>query len=165
MDIVEQLMTSEDPCVRYRTLVDICGMPPASPQASKLREAIRSSSRVEKLLSPRGQDGRRPGVYDKYSGAHWVLADLADIGYPPGDASLIPLRDQVYERWLAPAHTTERIVEHEAARYKSRPGVPVIDGRARRCASQGGNALYATLALGLTDARADQLAVNLIRWQ
>jgi hypothetical protein len=164
-DVLEQLMSSEDPCIRYRALVDAGGASPASPQARQLREAIRSSARVERLLSPRGQDGRMPGVYDKYTGAHWVLADLADIGYPPGDPSLVPLRDQVYEEWLAPAHTAERIVPREAARYKSRPGVPVIDGRARRCASQEGNALYATLALGLADERADQLAANLIRWQ
>ena len=106
-----------------------------------------------------------PSVYAKYTGAHWVLADLADIGYPPGDASLAPLRDQVYEFWLDPERTRERVVEREAARYKSRPGVPIIDGRARRCASQEGNTLYATLALGLADARVDQLATNLIRWQ
>ena len=93
------------------------------------------------------------------------LAELADMGYPPGDDSLLPLRDQVYERWLAPGHTQERVVDREAARYKSHPGVPIIDGRARRCASQEGNALYATLALGLADERADQLAANLIRWQ
>ncbi len=164
-DLVEQLMASEDPCVRYRALVDVCGGSPASPGARQLREAIRSSAHVQRLLSPCSQDGRMPGVYDKYTGAHWVLADLADIGYPLGDASLAPLRDQVYEKWLAPAHTQERIVEREAARFKSRPGVPIIDGRARRCASQEGNALYATLALGLADERADQLAANLIRWQ
>lgn len=164
-DVLQQLMESEDPSVRYRALVDVGGASPASPQARQLREAIRSSIRVERLLSPRGPDGRMPGVYDKYTGAHWVLADLADIGYPPGDPSLAPLRDQVYEKWLAPSHTQERVVAREAARYKSRPGVPVIDGRARRCASQEGNALYATLALGLADERADQLAANLIRWQ
>jgi len=164
-DVVDQLMASEDPCVRYRALVDVCGASPASPQARQLREAIRSSIRVERLLSPCSQDGRMLGVYSKFTGAHWVLADLADIGYPPGDTSLAPLRDRVVETWLAPAHTQERIVESEAARFKSRPGVPIIDGRARRCASQEGNALYATLALGLADERADQLAANLVRWQ
>ncbi len=164
-DVVEQLMASEDPCVRYRALVDVRGAPPACPEARQLRETIRSSFRVKQLLSLRSPDGRMPGVYDKYTGAHWVLADLADIGYPPEDASLAPLRDQVYETWLAPAHTRERIVEREAVGYKSRPGVPIIDGRARRCASQEGNALYATLALGLADERADQLAANLVRWQ
>ena len=164
-NVIDRLMASEDLCVQYRTLVDICGASPAWPEVRQLRETIRSSARVERLLSLRGPDGRMPGVYAKYVGAHWVLADLADIGYPPGDASLAPLRDQVYETWLAPAHTQERVVEREAARYKSRSGVPIIDGRARRCASQEGNALYATLALGLADERADRLAANLVRWQ
>lgn len=75
------------------------------------------------------------------------------------------MRDQVYEFWLDPERTRERVVPREAARLKSRPGVPIIQGRARRCASQEGNALYATLALGLADERADRLAANLIRWQ
>ena len=165
-DIVERLLASDDPCIRYRALVDLCGVSPASPQIRRLREAIRSSRRVTRLLSLRGEDGRIEGsVYAKFTGAHWVLADLADIGYPPGDASLVPLRDQVYERWLAAEHTRERTVDREAARYKSGPGVPIIDGRARRHASQEGNALYATLVLGLADERADQLTANLIRWQ
>ena len=163
--LAEALLSADDPCVRYRALVDFIGASPSSKQALRHREAIRSSARVRKLLSPRGPDGRVPGVYAKYTGAHWALADLADIGYPPGDTSLIPLRDQVYEHWLSPARTQERVVDREAARYKSRPGVPIIDGRARRCASQEGNALYAALALGLADDRADQLAANLIRWQ
>jgi hypothetical protein len=166
VNVVEQLLASDDPCIRYRALVDLCGDLPTSPQAQQAREAIRFSERVKRLLLPRGGDGRIPGnVYAKFTGAHWVLADLADIGYPPGDASLVPLRDQVYERWLAAEHTRERAVDREAARYKSGPGVPIIDGRARRCASQEGNALYATLALGLADERADRLAANLIRWQ
>ena len=100
-----------------------------------------------------------------YTGAHWTLADLADIGYPAGDHTLAPIRDQVYDFWLSPSRTKERVVDREAPRYKSNPGVPIIDGRARRCASQEGNALYATLALGLADERADRLAANLIRWQ
>jgi hypothetical protein len=120
---------------------------------------------VKALLCIRNADGRMPSVYGKYTGAHWVLADLADTGYPPGDLDLSPLRDQVCEHWLDPEHTRERVVEREAARYKSRPGVPIIDGRARRCASQEGNALYAILTLGLADGRADRLAANLVRWQ
>ncbi len=165
-NVVERLMASDDSCIRYRTLVDVCGVPQSSPEARQLQAAIPSSDRVRRLLLLRGEDGRIPGsVYAKYTGAHWVLANLADLGYPPGDPSLIPMRDQVYETWLAPAHTKERVVDREAARYKSRSGVPVIDGRARRCASQEGNALYATLKLGLKDERTDQLAANLIRWQ
>ena len=163
---LQNLLDSDDPCVRYRALVHVCGRPAASPRAQREREAIRSSGRVRSLLSQRDRDGGLAGhVYAKYTGAHWALADLADMGYPPADRDLEPLRDQVYEFWLSPDRTRERVVERESARYKSRPGVPIIDGRPRRCASQEGNALYATLALGVADARADELAANLIRWQ
>jgi hypothetical protein len=121
---------------------------------------------VRRLLSPRLADGTFPGSpYAKYWGAHWALLLLADLGYPPGDASLLPLRGQVYGMWLDPERTRERVVAHEARRYMSRPGVPIIEGRARRCASQEGNALYATLKLGIADDRADRLADNLLRWQ
>jgi hypothetical protein len=44
-------------------------------------------------------------------------------------------------------------------------GVPVIRGRARRCASQQGNALYAAVVLGLLDERGRRLARLLLRWQ
>jgi hypothetical protein len=163
--VLKALLNDPDPCVRYRALVDVCGASATSPRASCLREAIRSSERSVALLSTRDAAGRMPSVYSKFTGAHWVLADLADMGYPPGDSALLPLRDQVCEFWLSPDHTRERVVEREAARYKSRPGVPVIDGRARRCASQEGNALHAILGLGLADERVDQLAANLVRWQ
>jgi hypothetical protein len=164
--VVESLLRSDDPCICYRALVDVCGVPGTSLQARREHEAIRSSSRVKLLLSPRDSRGQIPGhVYSKFTGAHWVLAGLADIGYPPGDFALLPIRDQVYDCWLSPQHTQERVVTHESVRYKSHPGVSIIDGRARRCASQEGNALYATIALGLADDRADRLAANLMRWQ
>ena len=41
-------------------------------------------------------------VYKKWTGAHWILAALADIGYPPGDESLIPIVNQVSDLDLAP---------------------------------------------------------------
>ena len=72
---------------------------------------------------------------------------LAELDYPPGDKTLIPLRDQVYA-WLL-------------ARGKRL----VLDGRVRTCASQEGNALYATLALGIADDRAEELASSLMAWQ
>ena len=164
--VISRLLESHDPCIRYKTLVNVMGEDPDSKTAKKLAQEVRISDRVRRMLSLRGEDGRIPGnPYAKYTGAHWVLTVLADMAYPPGDATLLPLRDQVYEKWLDPAHCTERIVELEAARYKSRPGVPVIQGRPRRCASQEGNALWSTLTLGIADARADTLAANLLRWQ
>jgi len=165
-EIVKRLMVSEDPCVRYKTLLRVLGEKPESTAARQLASQVQESPRVQKPLSLRDANGRIPGsVYAKFTGAHWVLSNLADLDYPPGDERLFPLRDQVYERWLDPEHTIEQILEKQARQYKSRSGVPIIQGRARRCASQEGNALWSTLALGIADERADQLAANLVRWQ
>jgi hypothetical protein len=79
-----------------------------------------------------------------------VLAALAELGYPPGDDSLIPLREQVYAWLLSAGH---------------RSGVKVLAGRARRCASQEGNALFALLTLGLADERTEELVQGLLQWQ
>ncbi|MFH1568558.1 MAG: hypothetical protein ABIL09_11230, partial [Gemmatimonadota bacterium] len=161
--IVEQLLAADDPCLRYRTRLRVLGDDPAAASMCRLAGQVRRSERVARLLAGAERCGRH--VYSKYAGAHWVLATLADLGYPAGDRRLKPLRDRVYEFWLAPDHVQERVLDREAPRYKSRPGVPIIDGRARRCASQEGNALWSTLALGIADGRADQLAANLVRWQ
>ena len=78
---------------------------------------------------------------------------------------MAPIRDQVYDFWLSASRTQERVMDGVTDRRKLSAGVPIMNGRARRCASQEGNALYASLALGLADERADRLAANLIRWQ
>jgi hypothetical protein len=79
-----------------------------------------------------------------------VLVALADLGYPPDDESLAPLRELELD-WL--------LGEKHQKKIKS------ISGRVRRCASQEGNALYALLALGLADERTDELARRLCGWQ
>jgi len=115
------------------------------------RAEIAREGIAQRLLSERGLDGTIPHhPYSKWRGAHWVLAALADLGYPPGDPSLIPLRDQVYD-WLFDE--------------KRLAGIPTINCRTRRCASQEGNALYATLALALEDERTPRLTEWLVGWQ
>ena len=139
------------PSVRYKVLVDVLDRPRVCAEVRALQEEIRSSPRVSALLSERTPAGTIPfHPYTKWYGAQWVLAALAEIGYPPGDQSLIPLREQVLACWLSPQHVA---------------GVQVIQGRPRRCASQEGNALWALLTLGLAEERADALARNLLRWQ
>jgi hypothetical protein len=165
-EVLQTLLGSSEPAVRWKTLARALGRPEDDPEVAREREAIRTSERALKLLSQRGAEGRIPGSpYAKWTGAHWVLADLADLGYPPGDDGLLPLRDQVYECWLSPSHTRERVIEKESTANLYGGGVPIVRGRARRCASQEGNALYSTLALGLGDERADRLAENLTSWQ
>jgi hypothetical protein len=150
-DAIDKLLQSGEPCVRYMARVNVLAEDPDSRAIKRLRGQVRGSERAQKLLSECDATGRIPcHPYVKWYGAHWVLATLADLGYPPGDMSLIPLREQVLGLFLSDRHIE---------------GVPVINGRARRCGSQEGNALYAILTLGLADERVDRLAANLMKWQ
>src|ERR1700737_4338633 len=95
---VDTLLNSREPAIRCQALVRVVGLQPDSARITRLREEIRRSPRAQVLLSERGEDGRIPGhPYAKWSGAHWVLVALADMGYPTGDQSLLPLRDQVFD--------------------------------------------------------------------
>lgn len=149
--VIEKLLNSDDPSVRFKVSVNVLGKSTDVNEIKLLQEEIKSSQRVKELLSERKEDGTIPfHPYSKWFGAHWILAALADIGYPSGDESLIPLKDQVYG-WLFSKN-------HEQ-------NIRTIEGKVRRCASQEGNALYATLSLGIADSYADELADRLIRWQ
>ena len=149
VDILDRLLASDDPVVRYKALLLQDG--PSNEKVRQTRKMIYESYYVRTLLSERGPDGKIPhSAYAKWQGAHWVLALLADLGYPPGDRSLIPLREQVFD-WLLSEHHFQRI--------------RTISGRTWRCASQEGNALYAMLTLGLADERCDELARRLAAWQ
>jgi hypothetical protein len=103
-----------------------------------------------------GVDGRvRVHPYKKWGGAHWRLVSLAELGVTiatPG------AREALEEAW---GQVTGWLLgeDHLA-------GVPLIDGRYRRCGSQEGNALWAAsvMSLGAETERA-RLAANLLRWQ
>jgi hypothetical protein len=166
VNVEDKLAASEEPSIRYRNLVDVLGVSPASAGARQARAAIPSSERVRKMLCHRGADGRIPGSpYAKFTGAHWTLALLAELGYPPGDDALRPLYDQTAALWLSPHHVKEYACASAKASYRSQGGVAILKGQARRCGSQEGYALYAAVALGFMDDRAHQLAANLLRWQ
>lgn len=149
--IITRLLQSAEPSIRFKVWSQVLEQEPDSSEMEHLQDDIRASKRVKQLLSQRQLDGRIPyHPYTKWNGAHWVLVILADMGYPPGDEDLIPLREQVYAWLLGKGHLQ---------------GVKILDGRARRCASQEGNALYALLTLGLADERTEDLAKNLRKWQ
>ena len=135
-------LLAAEPSLAYKVRVGVLRELPASRSMRALRESIRESPRVKTLLAGRSSDGRLlrgRGVYDKWQGAHWVMACLADLGYPPGDRDLLPIRDQLLDAWLAPDFFDEFECESKAKCY-SRSGVPVMCGRHRRCASQQGAA-------------------------
>ncbi|MHB1357228.1 MAG: prenyltransferase/squalene oxidase repeat-containing protein [Anaerolineae bacterium] len=149
--LLDQLSDSCEPSIRYKARVLLAPQLPPADEILILREAVRTSERVRLLLSERTPEKTIPlSPYNKWRGAHWVLMLLAELGYPFGDDSLIPMREQVLGCWLAEEH------------YKS---VRYLEGRARRCASQEGNACYALLSLGLADTRVDTLIERLIKWQ
>jgi hypothetical protein len=149
--MLSSLTSSSDPILAYLTRTKVLGENPNSPTNLSLRDQIPSSPIVVALLSERGRNGCIPfHPYQKWRGAHWVLACLAEIGYPPGDTGLFPLRDQVFD-WLF----SRKHAKH----------IKVIDGRTRRCASQEGYAVFSQLALGIADERTGELARRLVSWQ
>lgn len=89
--------------------------------------------------------------YQKWWGTHWRLVELADLGLPPALPDVRAGVDQELS-WL----TSDR----------HRGGIRWVAGRARRCASQEGNAVYAASVLGhATDPRVRELVKSLIEWQ
>lgn len=111
---------------------------------------------AKQLLGHRRGDGTiGTNPYKKWQGPHWTLYSLAQIEYPPGDRSLIPLRDQIYD-WL---------LEERHLRFPRSLLIPGQEERFRRCASQEGNAIWYSLRLGIDDERTRILVDRLKKWQ
>lgn len=147
-EILHSLLQSAEPEIRYKAAV-LLSKDPA--ETASIRQQIVTSRLTTGLLAPSLPDGTLPGhPYKKWDGAHWVLAQFADQGYPPGEESLIPLREQVLSWLLSEYHLST---------------VQTINGRTRRCASMESNAIYALLMLELADARVDELVRRLLLWQ
>jgi hypothetical protein len=164
--IIDALLKSDEPSVRWKVMTRVVGEDPESRKVRELREEIRTSPRARALIAGRDRKHvREPYVYANWRGAHWTLAMLAEIGYPAGDESLLPMREQVLEYWLNSSFYMEFESKSAVPKHRSSEGVPIIQGRYRRCASQQGNALYSITRLGLADKKSDALAERLIHWQ
>ena len=143
--VLERLLESDEPSVRLKIRRDVLG------EAADA-EHVRRSERVRALLSERGPDGAIPQhPYLKWTGAFWVLNLLAELAYPPGDASLVPLREQVYG-WL--------LTDYHHKRWTRR-----VDGLARIHASQEGYATWSLLTLGIADDGVERLVARLLETQ
>ncbi len=161
--IIEALLDSREPAIRRKVRSGVLGEPAESREMKALRDEVRRAPLVQRLLKPL-EGPKRPGVYAKWQGAHWALAALADLGYPPGDEALHPLREQVLETWLDESYHRDVEIATKSAAYRL-SGVPVMQGRHRAHASQQGNALRSLVVLGLADSRCAELAELLLRWQ
>ncbi len=147
---VERLLASPEPAIRLRTLENVLGVPPSSPEVRTARARTAGSERVARLLSQRGVDGTIPchPYSAKWYGAHWVLVTLAELGYPAGDRSLLPLREQALGWLMSDEYRTRHIGR--------------VRGRGRLHASIDGNMVWALLRLGLADERVERLVARLL---
>jgi len=149
---VEWLLQSDDPSVRFLALTEVLDRPLDSPEVEMTRNRIPDGPRVTLLLGgqhPDGGFGVHP--YQKWTGAHWRLVSLVELGIPPGFRPAVKATDLVLKWLLGEAHLGN---------------VPKINGLYRRCASQEGNALAVCSRLGTgNDRRVRRLAESLVEWQ
>ncbi len=166
-ELVQRLSRSSEPSIRWRTRVRVLGEARERPSIRALQREIRKSELVDRLLT-RGRariaPGTHGGIYRYWQGIHWALTALADIGYPDGDPTLAPFLDRALRMWTESRY--DRTVVTTTSGIRSvRDGVPSLNGRYRRCASQQGNALLYASRLAKAEAPAKHLAELLVRWQ
>lgn len=149
---VEWLLRAQEPVIRYRALVDLLDAPADDPRVADARRRIAQGPIVKALLAGRSSDGgfgRHP--YSKWTGAHWRLVSLSDLGVPADLPGLRQAIEPVFD-WLTGRGHRARL--------------PIIASLVRRCASQEGNALFVAVHLGLADdPRSRLLAESLVEWQ
>jgi hypothetical protein len=140
--LVDTLLSIPEPSIHYLIKTNLHKEDIGSSNLFALHQSIRTSERVRTLLSERDGDGRiHHHPYQKWTGAHWTLAALADLNYPTGDGDLLPLADQV-AGWIL-GDERRLGVEH---RTKVAGGFPI-----RSCGSMEGNALLTLIKLGLRE--------------
>jgi hypothetical protein len=148
---VQFLINHPEPIIRWKSTQVLMGYKPSLAETKNFIETRDASAVIRGLLTNLGSDGYSVyHPYDKWFGSHWGLSILADLGYPAGDFSLRPLLEQCYGWLLSNEH---------------QKNIRTINGRVRRCASQEGNCVFYSLALGIADERTEELAQRLIKWQ
>lgn len=151
MSLIQELLEADDPSIRYKTRVHVLGESARTKKARELRDEIANSPRAAALLSERNRSGEIPHPpYSKWRGTHWVLYALAELEYPPGDASLLPLREQEMAFLFSEQYTGW--IRH-------------VRGITRIHASIDANAIWALHTLGLADERVNRLVGRLIETQ
>jgi hypothetical protein len=142
---LEWLLGSGGAAIRFLTRRDLLGEQVDS-------EDVLADPIVRALLAGPQPDGGFGGhPYRKWTGAHWRLVSLVELGIPAGHPAAVAAAQRVLAWLTGPTH---------------RNAVGAVDGLVRRCASQEGNALAACCRLGLADdERVRLLAHSLMEWQ
>jgi hypothetical protein len=142
---VHWLLQSDEPAVRLLAGRDLLGQ--TQPGAA---EKVLTGPKVVALLAGQQADGGF-GVhyYRKWTGAHWRLVSLVELGVPANEPRAVA--------------AAESVLRHFSS---SRRRVAVIDGLPRRCAAVDGNLLAVCSRLGMAaDPRVQELAAAIISWQ
>jgi hypothetical protein len=144
---IEWLLASREPAIRRLVRRDVLGRTAASDESE-----VRRGPLVRGLLAGQQANGGFGGhPYSKWGGAHWRLVSLVELGIPSGERRALAALDTVLSWLTGTSH---------------RRNVPVINGLARRCGSQEGNALAVAARLGMVaDERTRLLATGLMEWQ
>ncbi len=148
--MIDILLSSTEPAIRLKTYLRLLDHDYKTAEVKRITNNIKKNSPLLKTLFsylPKDEKNKTFHVYSKWQGAHWILSELADIGYPPGDKALVPSINKEMN-WLM-----GRKLELE------------IDGRRRFCASQDGNGIYSAISLGFFDDRCKFLADRLAEHQ
>jgi hypothetical protein len=133
------LLHADEPAIRLLARRDLL-----DGRSDEDPEAVLRGPKVRALLA--GDDDH---PYRKWTGAHWRLVSLVELGVPAGEPRAVADAERVL-RWL----TSPR------RRFRE------VDGLTRRCASMEGNALAVCCRLGLAgDPRVARLAEWLVAWQ
>lgn len=120
-DLIEQLKS--EPAPAWEVPVSILGAHPDFAEARQAAVTTRNTSPVSTLLASHDTTG---SAYRKWTGSHWLVSILVDLGCHPGDRVLRPLMDETFDCGLDTGHDKH---------------IRLIDGRVRLCASQDVNAI------------------------
>jgi hypothetical protein len=144
---VDWLLASDEPAIRGMARRDLLGE--ANPADL---DRVTDGPIVRALLAgqrPDGDFGVHP--YRKWTGAHWRLVSLVELGVPAGEPRAMAALDTVLD-WLTAPH-------YRGSRRRT-------DGMILSDASMEGNALAVACRLGAaSDPRARKLAESLMAWQ
>ncbi|MGH2418687.1 MAG: hypothetical protein ACRDFY_10175 [Candidatus Limnocylindria bacterium] len=145
--VIDWLLAAKEPAIRRLVRRDLLGE--AAPADEK---RLLAGPLVQALLDGQEPDGGfGVNVYSKWTGAHWRLVSLVELGVPAGEPRAVAAAQTVLAWLTGTSH---------------RRNVPVIEGLARRCGSQEGNALAVASRLGMAgDRRVALLASSLVEWQ
>lgn len=145
--VIDWLLASKEPAILRLVRRQLLDEPSPDSDVRVLEGPI-----IRTLLAGQEPDGGfGVNVYGKWAGAHWRLVSLVELGVPAGEPRALAAAETVLN-WLTGA--------------SHRQNVPVIEGLARRCGSQEGNALAVACRLGMADdPRVRLLATSLIGWQ